>query len=832
MVKRLFFVQLLVLVFSGCNSGGDGGGGDTSSPGTPPITSAPPPSTGNQQPLSPEEKVNGALDALTADDILNLNTDLNSITSDLVLPDYLNEDVNLTWKIDSAFISELGVITRPDYTEGDQTVDIIATLSIEDQIKEKIFTLKIKALPIPDEVVLQSEYDKLTAGLIVLQNSSLYEVTSDLNLVSTLGSGVQVSWTESSNYITSSGSVQRPNYITGNEELTLKATLKLNELLLEKEFTVVILADELGDIEAVRLASDLITEESILLSNSSLKNITSKLKLPSLGSFGTTIYWNSTVPYNLIDTDSGEIAENLRFPRVGKLTANIYKGSSWSYKQFIVTVTFTNPAQARAYGVLKSIGIADIIGANLSRYNISSSFELTEVRVKFPDCDIYLTTSYGTLNRDGKRQGNLSYYDYTEYPKIRVGCGGPADLQQGLGRITYASASEGQIKDTDLDGLSDREEREVYFTNPSVSDSDGDGFSDSEEVLPTGKNGVSLVDLGANPNVRDIFIEIDYMASPKGLENSETDTTKSFKGLQIFEESLRKVQLAFAAYDPEINGGKKTPFKIHFDIGDLFDKSSGLNPEKFDLGGGQEIPFQSKLRIAYPGSSLSHNDLKQLYFDPSRQGIFHYLIWGYEFEEHYNPKTGYRVTSGIHGLAEIPGNDFAICIGWVSVGNSVYSHNMQAMEIMHELGHNLGLSHDGSRKEYWGRKPNYPSIMSYQYTYYDSDIEGNGWRYYSSSSPYRKKLVEIGKGSPMNLHSPDYLPYYSYGLNIGLDEDNMSEKMGWSGIFIDYNKNGVIDDAKFQKDFNSDGNKWSDHVDFNDWANLKLDFGGHPYYND
>ena len=39
------------------------------------------------------------------------------------------------------------------------------------------------------------------------------------------------------------------------------------------------------------------------------------------------------------------------------------------------------------------------------------------------------------------------------------------------------------IKDTDLDGLSDRSEIDIYHTNPNLFDTDGDGASDGQEIL-------------------------------------------------------------------------------------------------------------------------------------------------------------------------------------------------------------------------------------------------------------------------------------------------------------------------------------------------------------
>jgi hypothetical protein len=44
------------------------------------------------------------------------------------------------------------------------------------------------------------------------------------------------------------------------------------------------------------------------------------------------------------------------------------------------------------------------------------------------------------------------------------------------------SLSANNLLDSDLDGVPDRDEKEIYFTNPNLGDTDGDGFSDWLEL--------------------------------------------------------------------------------------------------------------------------------------------------------------------------------------------------------------------------------------------------------------------------------------------------------------------------------------------------------------
>ncbi len=40
-----------------------------------------------------------------------------------------------------------------------------------------------------------------------------------------------------------------------------------------------------------------------------------------------------------------------------------------------------------------------------------------------------------------------------------------------------------EVKDTDLDGLSDQSEISIYHTDPNLFDTDGDGIGDGQEIL-------------------------------------------------------------------------------------------------------------------------------------------------------------------------------------------------------------------------------------------------------------------------------------------------------------------------------------------------------------
>ncbi len=79
--------------------------------------------------------------------------------------------------------------------------------------------------------------------------------------------------------------------------------------------------------------------------------------------------------------------------------------------------------------------------------------------------------------------------------------------------IFFFSAAHAQdvLKDSDLDGVSDDKELNVYRTDPNNSDTDGDGFSDLQEIL----NKTDPLDSKSTP------VEIYYKENIKVLERKD-----------------------------------------------------------------------------------------------------------------------------------------------------------------------------------------------------------------------------------------------------------------------------------------------------------------------
>ncbi len=335
------------------------------------------------------------------------------------------------------------------------------------------------------------------------------------------------------------------------------------------------------------------------------------------------------------------------------------------------------------------------------------------------------------------------------------------------------------------------------------SDMDNDGLPDYAEVAGATYAGISLYDLGARVDQRDIFIEVDYM------DSSDAAVTPR-------EEALQKVVDAFA-----LQG-----IAVHFDVGDLYDQADGINPARFDLGGGNQVPFSLGVSFDVPAGDTRSDvyEIKHDNMDYARLPIFHYMLMGYS--------QNADGSGGSSGLAELNGNDLLITLGnWgisdIDVTSTNILINLQSSTIMHELGHNLGLRHGGHDDV--NDKPNYLSVMNYLYQLYGLPIVGSneGDRYFAQKNLNVGSEV-CGSVAMTNPYSGDYHDFkidYS-STNVYLHESTISELSGLNqsgSAAVDFNCDGDSIDSLSNFDVNFSGTSES-LQSHHDWAAIDLRF--------
>lgn len=218
--------------------------------------------------------------------------------------------------------------------------------------------------------------------------------------------------------------------------------------------------------------------------------------------------------------------------------------------------------------------------------------------------------------------------------------------------------------------------------NGSV-DNDNDGLCDNWETTGIDADDDGLVDFtlpqSADPDHKDAFIEIDYMA-----------------GREPQSSAIEDVIAAFAAHGItlHVNIDDEVPFSDHVAFG------SGCSPCQ------PGVADFDTLKAAYFGTAGDRASANRFARIEARRFVYHYVLYGNQLQGN----------DGTSGIAELPGNDLMVTLG-DSSWRTGFFHNgpptvrNEAGTLMHEFGHNLGLYHGGG--DLVNCKPNYLSVMNY-----------------------------------------------------------------------------------------------------------------------
>jgi hypothetical protein len=368
-------------------------------------------------------------------------------------------------------------------------------------------------------------------------------------------------------------------------------------------------------------------------------------------------------------------------------------------------------------------------------------------------------------------------------------------------------------RDTDGDGLWDCwEDAALWTDNHPGIDFDGDGVRDLALCVGTDC---------ADPNFKDIFVEIDYMAG--GSTHPQ--------GHLPDPVALDNVRAAFtdAPVDPLplgcIIGQTCVSFgiRLHVQVDDAIPHTDRLALEPCTGPAGSGDADFDKLKSTWFGTATERSNPKTVL---AKRFAFRYMVFGHNL-----------VGVGNSGCSEIPGDDSAITLanfGPTDPSDPYYQRGTtdeQAGTMMHELGHNLGLRHGGGDNV--NCKPNYLSVMNYSRQLPDF---------------LTNRRLDYSRGQLPTLSEASLSETLGIGLGIPfLDGDKtvysaantltmLVQPLGVDGTAIDWNHSGGIDGSGVAGDVNKYAKAGCDGsgtvlVSFDDWQNLQynarasIDFG-------
>lgn len=489
--------------------------------------------------------------------------------------------------------------------------------------------------------------------------------------------------------------------------------------------------------------------------------------------------------------------------------------------------TFTYPVDENATDVPITLGVKDVDGG--------WPFEID------PDDRVDIHPDVG------KTSLSITYNVTNGLWTVDMGAPGPAGdppparagvwrgfLNPDCAEIQFDIGTGAFTADTDRDGLLDN------WENFGI-DYDGDGDVD-----------IDLPAMGADPLVKDLFIEVDWMVKPNAPGAHTHEPLQS-----IWPPLFSTFYLGF-----------HDQIKLHIDTGNLYQQPGGpafdcdgdgisivgdmdcdgdgiidignLGALGFGTpGGGNPLTETQFLDFLGDGTPNDFYTVKAANFNPKRAPVFHYAVFGHDLS---------AASAGTSGRGEIFGNDFLVTLanrpsGFFSPYNALAVRGTQIQQagtFMHELGHNLRLRHGGQDDENF--KPIYTSVMNWDHQFGVVGLSVNLGLDYS----YRYAFGDWFNENSLDECCTDTLTrcVYDSRSNVarvwtigGLPAPQFSTApwVDWNGDNL-----GVADDGDqcntpnvaVETNFRFSGMNPSILTAWDDWDNIRLDFNHSLDYAD
>jgi hypothetical protein len=349
------------------------------------------------------------------------------------------------------------------------------------------------------------------------------------------------------------------------------------------------------------------------------------------------------------------------------------------------------------------------------------------------------------------------------------------------------------------------------------ADTDGDGLLDSWEsenggidINADGVIDLDLYALGARPDHKDLFVEIDVM-----------------DGGSFSQAALDEVIDAFE-FAPVDNPDGITGVELHAIVDETDLPYASVWDDEF-INYGNIAPF-------YFGTPAERVDPNAEHILDAKRRAFRYCILVDDIE------------GTTLGIAERPGNDMYVGLGGLSAANVNAYRTFEwwfAHVFMHELGHTLGLTHGGGEDpdpndpgafKVVNYKPNYASVMNYNFdsVLVQGDAGGTSAPIVTYSLEALPPLDESNLDETIGV-ATRLTAYEDYFIPFSQQTADGSTPTGWLVLAApgqadaDYNGDldtldvGVVADLNlYGVDDPTPGETMNGH---NDWANLQYAIG-------